>query len=83
MLHAAADPADAAVDPLRAALALATELAMRPLVARCHTALGQAYRRSGRPTDARAHLGAAAALLRELDMTLWLAEAEAALADLR
>ncbi|MBI2161539.1 MAG: sigma 54-interacting transcriptional regulator [Candidatus Rokubacteria bacterium] len=82
-LRVGAGSPDAAIDRLGEALTLATELAMRPLVARCRAALGLAYRRAGKPTDAREHLSAAAALLREMGMTLWLGEAEAALAELR
>ncbi|MBI4256359.1 MAG: sigma 54-interacting transcriptional regulator, partial [Candidatus Rokubacteria bacterium] len=82
-LRASACPPDAAIDRLREALTLATELAMRPLVARCRAALGLAYHRAGRPADGREHLSAATALLREMGMTLWVGEAEAALADLR
>jgi hypothetical protein len=33
----------------RQALALASELGMRPLVAHCHLGLGKLYRRTGKP----------------------------------
>jgi hypothetical protein len=68
---------------LAEALGLATQLEMRPLAGRCHAALGRLHARAGERDEARAHLGAAAALFRELVMTRWLEEAEAALAGLR
>src|SRR5205823_2848645 len=40
----------------RMAMALADELGMRPLVARCHLGLGALYHREGRPSEAREHL---------------------------
>jgi tetratricopeptide (TPR) repeat protein len=64
------------------ALALAESLEMRPLEARCHLGLGALYRQAGRPALARDHLVRAVALLRRMDMTFWLAPAEALLADL-
>ncbi len=53
------------------ALAIATERGMRPLVAHCHAGLGRLARRRGR-RDAGSRLGIAAALYREMGMTLWL-----------
>ena len=60
----------------REALTLAEELEMRPLQARCHLGLGTLYRRIGRADDARAELAIAVAMLREMEMTHWLGEAE-------
>jgi hypothetical protein len=65
----------------RQALALAEELGMRPLVAHCHLGLGKLYVTIGRRAKARAELSAAVALYRTMDMTFWLPEAEAALAQ--
>jgi class 3 adenylate cyclase/tetratricopeptide (TPR) repeat protein len=65
----------------RQALALAEELGMRPLVAHCHLGLGKLYARSGRRTEAHAALTTAIALYRAMDMTFWLPQAEAALAQ--
>jgi len=42
------------------ALALAEELGMRPLVARCHLDLGRLYRHAGDRSKAREHLSVAA-----------------------
>jgi hypothetical protein len=54
---------------------------MRPLVAHCHLGLGALYHKVGRDAEAQAELAAAAALYRAMEMTFWLAKAEAALAQ--
>jgi class 3 adenylate cyclase/tetratricopeptide (TPR) repeat protein len=72
---------DQAGDYYRQALALAEELGMRPLVAHCHLGLGTLYGRVGRGEPARAELIAAIELYRTMDMTFWLPQAEAALAQ--
>jgi tetratricopeptide (TPR) repeat protein len=63
------------------ALVLAEELGMRPLVAHCHHGLGTLYGHVGRAQQARAALGTAIALYRTMEMTFWLPQAEAALAQ--
>jgi tetratricopeptide (TPR) repeat protein len=63
------------------ALALAEELGMRPLVAHCHLGLGTLHNRIGRGNQARTDLAAAIALYRAMEMTFWLPQAEAALAQ--
>jgi tetratricopeptide (TPR) repeat protein len=63
------------------ALALADELGMRPLTAHCHLGLGTLYTKMGRQEQARAELSAAITLYRAMEMTFWLPEAEAALAQ--
>jgi len=65
----------------RQALALAEELGMCPLQAHCHLGLGTLYVQTGRPELARVALTAAIALYRDMDMTFWLPQAEAALAQ--
>jgi class 3 adenylate cyclase/tetratricopeptide (TPR) repeat protein len=73
-------------DPARAgawyrqALALAEELGMRPLLARCRLGLGRLYRRAGDRARAEEHLIGAASLFRGLEMRFWLPQAEAELA---
>jgi len=67
----------------RQALALAEPCGMRPLVAHCHLGLGRLYARIGRREEAHAELSAAIALYRAMDMTFWLAEAEAPLAQVK
>jgi hypothetical protein len=56
-------------------------LGMRPLVAHCHLGLGTLYGRVGRAQQAHAALGTARALYRAMEMTFWLPQAEAALAE--
>jgi class 3 adenylate cyclase len=66
----------------RQALALATGLEMRPLVAHCHLGLGTLYRRSGKREQAHEHLATALTMYREMDMRFWLETAEAELGPL-
>ena len=63
----------------REALALASELSMRPLVAHCHLGLGNLYRRTSNRQQAEEHLATATTMYREMGMTFWLEKAEAAL----
>jgi tetratricopeptide (TPR) repeat protein len=63
------------------ALALADELGMRPLVAHCHRGLGTLYATIGQWEQARAELSTAIELYRTMDMTFWLPQVEAALAQ--
>jgi hypothetical protein len=60
-----------------AALALAAELGMRPLVAHCQLGLGKLYRRTGKGVEAREYRITAATMYREMDMRFWLEQAEA------
>jgi class 3 adenylate cyclase/tetratricopeptide (TPR) repeat protein len=65
----------------RQALALAEELCMRPLQAHCHLGLGTLYAKIDQREPARTELSAAIDLYRAMDMTFWLPQAEAALAQ--
>jgi tetratricopeptide (TPR) repeat protein len=65
----------------RQALALAEALGMHPLQAHCHRSLGMLYEGIGRPDSARAELSTAIDLYRAMDMTFWLPQAEATLAQ--
>jgi tetratricopeptide (TPR) repeat protein len=67
---------DEATFAYRDALALATELGMRPLVAHCHLGLGKLYRRTGKRKQAQEHLTTATTMYREMDMRFWLEQAE-------
>jgi hypothetical protein len=58
-----------------AAMALATELGMRPLAAHCHLGRGEIYRRTGDVAKTREHLTTAATMYREMDMRFWLEKA--------
>jgi class 3 adenylate cyclase len=62
------------------ALALAEELGMRPLQAHCHCDLGTLYATRGQQGQACAALATAIDLYRDMEMTFWLPQAEAALA---
>jgi tetratricopeptide (TPR) repeat protein len=81
-VHASGDPVDArqAERTYQQAVALAEELGMRPLLARCRLGLGALYRRIGRLPEARSELSAATGLFRAMDMAVWLAQGEAELA---
>ncbi len=83
VVHAHADPPDVAPAEAhyRQALALAEVLGMRPLQAHCHFGLGTLYTKIGRREQDRAELSAAIELYRAMEMTFWLPQAEAGLAQ--
>ena len=54
---------------------------MRPLQAHCYLGLGSLYSQTGQAERARAALAAAIDLYRAMEMTFWLPQAEAALAQ--
>jgi hypothetical protein len=51
---------------------------MRPLVAHCQIGLGKLSRRTGKREQAAEHLATATTMYREMGMTYWLEQAEAA-----
>jgi len=65
-----------------AALALAAELRLRPLVAHCHLGLGKLYQRTRRRKEAQEHLTTATTMYREMDMQFWLDQVAAETAAL-
>jgi Flp pilus assembly protein TadD len=65
----------------RQAITLAEELGMCPLQAHCHRGLGTLYAMIGQQEQARTELSTAIALYRAMDMTFWLPQTEAALAQ--
>ena len=71
-----------AEDHYHQALALADGLRMRPLVAHCHVGLGKLYQRTGNLEKAKSHLTNGVAMMREMEMGLWLEKAEAELKEL-
>jgi tetratricopeptide (TPR) repeat protein len=83
VIHAHADPPDVAQAKAhyQQALALAEELGMRPLQAHCHRGLGTLYATTGQREQARTALSTAIAMYRAMDMTFWLPQTEAALAQ--
>ena len=54
---------------------------MRPLQAHCHRGLGTLHATTGQREQARAELVAAIAMYRDMAMTFWIPETEAALAQ--
>ena len=83
VVHAHADPPDVAQAEAhyQQALALAEELGMRPLHGPLPPRPGHAVRQTGQREQARAALSTAIDLYRAMDMTFWLPQAEAALAQ--
>jgi class 3 adenylate cyclase/tetratricopeptide (TPR) repeat protein len=59
------------------AVVLASQLGMRPLLARCHFSLGKLHQRTGDRPKAQEHLATATAMYREMGMGFWLEQAEA------
>jgi hypothetical protein len=62
---------------LQEALALATELGMRPEIARCRLGLARLQRWISGSAAGAEHLGAAVALFRQLGAPFWAERAEA------
>ena len=79
--HAAPPDVQAAETSYREALKLAGRLHMRPLQTHCHLGLGRLYATIGRKEQAQAELSTAIELYRAMEMTFWLPQAEAALAQ--
>jgi class 3 adenylate cyclase/tetratricopeptide (TPR) repeat protein len=79
--HQAPPEIEPAAHHYRQALALAEELGMRPLVAHCHLGLGTLHAKTGQWEKARAELSTAIELYRAMEMTFWLPQAEAMLAE--
>jgi tetratricopeptide (TPR) repeat protein len=63
------------------AIALAEELGMHPLQAHCHRGLGTLYATTGQQEPARTALSTAIEMYRGMEMTFWLPQTEAALAQ--
>jgi len=79
--HAAPPDAAPAEAYYQLALALVEEFSMCPLQAHCHHGLGTLYAKLGQQEQARTALSTAIALYRAMEMTFWLPEAEATLAQ--
>ena len=54
---------------------------MRPLQAHCHRGLGRLYLQAGQSEQARTALSTAMEMYRDMEMTFWLPETEATLAE--
>jgi tetratricopeptide (TPR) repeat protein len=63
------------------ALTLTEKLGMRPLQAHCHRSLGMLYAATGQREQARSELSTAIAMYQAMEMTFWLPQTEAALAQ--
>ena len=83
VVQASADPSDVAQAEAyyQQALTLAEELGMRPLQAHCHRGLGTLYAATGQREQARTALSTAIEMYTSMEMTFWLPETEAALAQ--
>ena len=79
--HRAPPAVDQATAHYRQALALAEALGMRPLQAHCHRGLGTLYAAAGQQELARAELSTAIAMYQSMEMTFWLPQTEAVLAQ--
>jgi class 3 adenylate cyclase/tetratricopeptide (TPR) repeat protein len=79
--HRTPPDVDQATGHYRQALALAEALGMRPLQAHCHRGLGTLYAATGQPEQARTELCTAIAMYQSMDMTFWLPQTAAALAQ--
>ena len=82
-VHRAPPDVDVAATHYRQALALAEALGMRPLQAHCHYGLGTLYATVSQQAQARTALAPAIEMYRAMDMTFWLPQAEAALAQVK
>ncbi len=82
-IHAHADPPDTeqAEAYYQQALTLAEVLGMRPLQAHCHLGLGMLHAKTGQREQARTELTTAVEMYRGMEMTFWLPQTEAALAQ--
>jgi tetratricopeptide (TPR) repeat protein len=79
--HRDPSQAEAAKASYHQALALAEELDMRPLQAHCHLGLGKLYLKTKQTEQTYAALSTAIDLYRAMEMTFWLTQAEAMLAQ--
>jgi class 3 adenylate cyclase/tetratricopeptide (TPR) repeat protein len=64
------------------AIALARELGMQPLAAACHLSRGRLHRCAGTRHEAQAHLTAAAAMYREMNLPFWVQKTDMELRQL-
>ena len=77
--YAGWEDVDGVAADFQRALIIAGEIGLRPVAARSHLGLAHLYRRAGLDTQSRDHLTTAIVMLREMDMRVWLEQAEAEL----
>ena len=80
--HAAPSDVAQAETHYQRALALAEELGMLPLQAHCHRGLGTLYATTGQREQARIALSTAVEMYQSMEMTFWLPQAKATLAQM-
>jgi tetratricopeptide (TPR) repeat protein len=80
-VHGDSPDAESAAAHYQQALTLAEALGMRPLQAHCHLGLGTLYGKVGQWQQARAPLSTAIEMYHAMEMTFWVPQAEAALAQ--
>ena len=74
--------AEVAAGYYQAALILAGELGMAPLVAHCHFDVGRLFRKTGEQEHGRQHLTTATRMYREMNMPFWGDRAQEAMREL-
>jgi tetratricopeptide (TPR) repeat protein len=79
--HCTPQDVDQAEAHYQQALALAEEFGMRPLQAHCHRGLGTLYAATGQWEQAHTELSTAIEMYQSMDMTFWLPQTAAALAQ--
>jgi hypothetical protein len=81
--HAAPPDVAQAAASYQQVLALAEALGMHPLQAHCHRGIGTLYATTGQREQACIALSTAIAMYRGMEMTFWLPETEAVLAQVK
>jgi hypothetical protein len=81
--HAVSSDVTPAETYYQQALALAEALGMRPLQAHCHLGLGTLYAATSQREPAQTELATAVEMYRAMDMTFWLSQTEATLAEVQ
>ena len=81
-MHREPPDIELAIPSYQQALTLANALGMRPLQAHCHRGLGTLYAATGQREQARTALSTAMEMYRAMEMTFWLPETEATLAQM-
>jgi DNA-binding SARP family transcriptional activator len=75
-LHEAGSSSDEPERELQQAVAVATDLGLRPLVAHCQVGLARVAACRGKPHEAREHAMSAIAMYRAMEMPFWTCRAE-------
>ncbi len=73
---------EGAAESYRQAMAIAEDLELRPLLARCHVGIGRVHLRTDDPANAREHLTTALDMFRAMQMRYWPENVAAEMAEL-